>query len=225
MSNELSAPAERAPIAISNKGVRIETFDELARFCLAVHKSRLAPKGLDSPEAIMVAVQCGLEIGVGPTQALQGIAVINGRPCVWGDLALAICSAHKDFEDIEEHCDGEKATCTVKRKGRSQVTREFSMVDAAKASLKGKAGPWTQYPKRMLQMRARAFALRDSFADALKGIQIREEVSDYKAAEAREIKPVTGLVMPDEPEPTPALPDEPQPETLEELEKMPELEF
>ena len=48
-----------------------------------------------------------------------------------------------------------------------------------KAGLWGKAGPWSQYPKRMLQMRARSFALRDKFADALSGLLMAEEVQDY----------------------------------------------
>ena len=47
----------------------------------------------------------------------------------------------------------------------------------------GKQGPWTQYPKRMRQMRARAFALRDVFADILKGMPIAEELQDYPVSD------------------------------------------
>ena len=82
------------------------------------------------------------------------------------------------------------------------TTRTFSQEDAKRANLWGKAGPWTAYPKRMLQMRARSFALRDSFPDALKGVGISEEVRDYqpmKPANAREV--ASNLVLPDaEPE-------------------------
>ncbi len=55
----------------------------------------------------------------------------------------------------------------------------ISKEDAKKAGLWGKAGPWSQYPKRMLQMRARSFALRDKFADALSGLIMAEEAQDY----------------------------------------------
>jgi len=65
-----------------------------------------------------------------------------------------------------------------KRKNRTAVTRSFSMVDATKANLANKEGPWRSYPGRMRQMRARGFALRDSFADVLKGISIAEEAMD-----------------------------------------------
>ncbi len=37
----------------------------------------------------------------------------------------------------------------------------------------------TQYPKRMLQLRARGFALRDAFPDVLKGLVTAEEAQDY----------------------------------------------
>ena len=52
------------------------------------------------------------------------------------------------------------------------------MADAKTAGLIGKQGPWTQYPKRMRQMRARAFALRDVFPDVLRGMPVAEELQD-----------------------------------------------
>ena len=61
------------------------------------------------------------------------------------------------------------------------------MEDAQKAGLQGKSGPWSQYPKRMRQMRARAFALRDVFPDVLRGMPIAEEVMDTPAE--RDITP------------------------------------
>ncbi len=98
----------------------------------------------------------------------------------------------------EESDDGEVATCTVWRYERApggRVKREssasFSMDDAKRAGLAGKKGPWQDYPRRMRQMRARSFALRDAFADALRGLSVREEVMDYVdvTAEVIEEKP------------------------------------
>jgi hypothetical protein len=56
------------------------------------------------------------------------------------------------------------------------IRRSFSVIDAKRADLWKKEGPWLDYPKRMLQMRARAFALRDAFADVLGGLYVREEI-------------------------------------------------
>lgn len=163
------------------QGIKLTNISELERWCKIVAASQLAPKGVTSPQAIAVAVQAGLELGLGPVQALQSVAVINGRPVIYGDTALALAMAHPDFLDIVEEVEGGVATCVVKRRGRSDTKRTFSEADAKKAGLWGKSGPWTQYPSRMLQMRARSFALRDSFPDAIKGVGIAEEVRDYSA--------------------------------------------
>lgn len=127
---------------------------------------------------MLVAFQMGAELGLRPLQALQNIAVINGRPCLWGDAMLALVTGHPEFVDIHEEIGDDRATCTVKRRNRTAVTRSFTMADAKKAGLADKAGPWQQYPRRMLQMRARGFALRDAFPDALRGIVSAEEARD-----------------------------------------------
>jgi len=210
---------ERTVAPVGKTGVIFTNMDELARFCLAVSKSQLAPKGFQTPEAIMVAVQAGAEIGLAPMQALQSIAVINGRPVLWGDAALAIATGHRDFMDISEQFDGKTntATCSVKRRRRTAVVRTFSQEDAKRAGLWGKQGPWTQYPSRMLQLRARSFALRDCFPDALRGIGIREEVRDYSDSAPRQVnaRPKATLTLPDEPEQAPEPAPEPEPEVIE----------
>jgi len=131
---------------------------------------------------VLVAMQYGSEIGLAPLQALQSVAVINGRPCLWGDGALAVVQASPHYESHKEWIDGQgdarTAYCQIKRKGQEYHVSTFSVQDAKKAGLWGKPGPWQQYPDRMLKMRSRGFALRDRFADALKGIGIAEEVMD-----------------------------------------------
>jgi hypothetical protein len=140
-------------------------------------KSGMVPKHyLNSPNSILVAWEYGGSLGLGLMQSLQAIAVINGMPCIWGDNLLALVYASGQLEEIDESVEGQ---CTVKRKGKKPATATFTMDDAKKAGLVGKAGPWSQYPKRMLQMRVRAFALRDNFPDILKGMQVAEEVQDY----------------------------------------------
>jgi hypothetical protein len=49
-------------------------------------------------------------------------------------------------------------------------------------------GPWTQYPRRMLQMRARGFALRDAFPDVLRGLVTAEEAADYTHVEPEPVR-------------------------------------
>jgi len=81
------------------------------------------------------------------------------------------------------------ATCSVKRRGSSKpCVRTFSLAEATKAGLIAKGGTWAAYPKRMLQMRARSWALRDEFTDVLRGMPIAEEVLDYVERE-RDVTP------------------------------------
>ena len=170
------------------RGLALHSVAESMTFGKILANSEFAPKDFrGKPESCLLAIQHGAEIGLGPMQAIQSIAVINGRPAVWGDAALALVMANPVCEYIRETIegDGDKAVaiCETKRRGypASRSVR-FSVEDAKKAGLWGKAGPWTQYPRRMLQLRARGFALRDAFPDVLKGLVTAEEAQDYSTA-------------------------------------------
>ncbi len=164
--------------------MELRTFDELERWALMAAKSAMVPKDYkDSPANIILAVQMGAELGLRPMQSLQNIAVINGRPSVWGDAMLALCKTHPAYISTEEIWSGSGddygATCTMIRRGEPPVVRTFTIAQAKKAALWGKTGPWQQYPDRMLQMRARGFAARDAYPDKLRGLVSVEEAQDY----------------------------------------------
>lgn len=157
-------------------------FQEAMEFGKIMASSDLVPKDYrGKPGNVLVAVQMGADVGLSPMQAVQNIAVINGRPALWGDAMIAIVQAHPACRGVYETYNAETmtATCEVQRSGRPMVSRTFSVEDAKRANLWKKPGPWTQYPQRMLQMRARGFALRDAFPDALRGLASAEEVEDY----------------------------------------------
>ena len=144
-------------------------------------KSQMIPKNYQNkPQDTLVAMMMGSELGLHPIQALQNIAVINGKPSIYGDAMLALVQNHSAFGGIQESFDeaAQVATCIVWRKNGEKHTVTFSQTDAKQAGLWGKPGPWTQYPKRMMTFRARGFALRDQFADALAGLISREEAED-----------------------------------------------
>ena len=159
-----------------------QTFEQALTFSNYLADSDMVPKDFKGkPGNCLVAIQWGMEIGLKPLQAMQNIAVINGRPSLWGDAVIALVRPTPLCEYIIEEDDGRTATGKVKRRGEPEQSRSFSMDDAKAAGLLGKQGPWTQYPKRMRQMRARAFAVRDVFPDVLKGLPVAEEVMDTPA--------------------------------------------
>lgn len=151
---------------------------ELARI---ICNTEIVPKDFRGKEGdTLVAMMLGSEVGLNPLQSLSNIAVINGRPSIWGDSMLALCQRHPKFISIKETFDDDTmtATCLICRQGDEPHTVTFSKDDAITAKLWTKGGVWSTYPKRMLQMRARGFALRDKFSDSLKGLISREEAFD-----------------------------------------------
>jgi hypothetical protein len=156
-------------------------------------------------QATMAILQ-GMDVGIPPMQAIQSIAVINGRCTIWGDLvpALIWSNGHKIKEWMEGEGDTRVAHCLVTRGDNGQeVERTFSVEQAKVAGLWGKAGPWKQYPDRMLQMRARGFAARDGASDVMRGMQVREEIE-----EERPMRDITPAVQPPTP-PAPPVPPTP----------------
>lgn len=169
-----------------------QDLDSAYRLAKAVCLAGLAPKGLDKPEGVMIAILHGMEVGLPPMMALQKIAVINGRPTIWGDGALGLVRASGICEYVIEKIEGigdkRVAICTAKRRGEPDpIVRRFSVEDAKRAALWDKNGPWKQFPERMLQMRARAFALRDGFADVLGGLYLTEELQGTESPGMKDV--------------------------------------
>lgn len=188
-------------------------FPSVFRFSeLLAESGDMVPKAyIGQPAKIATAIFFGYEIGLLPLQALQSIAVINGKPSIYGDAALALVRGSGYLDDFEEDWIGGDflnadnspnqefgAICKVTRKGAKRPTKaDFTIGDAIRAGLWSKDGPWKTYPKRMLKMRARAFALRDEFTDVLRGIGIAEETGDYE--DMRNITPKDELPAAPEP--------------------------
>jgi RecT family len=180
--------------------VHLRTWEEIERFADKAARSGMVPKDyVGKPDAICIAIQMGSELGLAPMQALQNIAVVNGRPSLWGDALPALCRASGICAYIREWSEGSGDSltywCEAKRKDDpNPIRNSFSVAQAKKASLwkteprtkkRGRdgeyevdSGPWYSYPDRMLQMRARGFALRDAFPDVLKGLITAEEAQD-----------------------------------------------
>lgn len=159
----------------------------LNRICGQDQKARLNPENIKkakemSVNNIFIACSYGGTLGLNPFQSLQGIAMVNGKPSVYGDTLLGLVRPLCD--DFQEWFDDQTGTafCVIRRRGSQHpVQQKFSYQDAQRAGLTSKKGPWTQYPERMLQMRARGFAIRDAFPDVLSGVITREEAEDYPA--------------------------------------------
>ena len=163
------------------------SLQEMVEFAERLSVSTLVPTVFfKKPGDILVTMQWGYEIGLRPIQSLNSIAVINGRPSIFGDAAIALvwasklCLSYDDWVENEDDTPHMIGVAKSHRKGTpGPIERRFSMADATNALLLRKMGPWQQYPKRMLVMRARGFLLRDLYADVLRGLITTEELQDY----------------------------------------------
>jgi hypothetical protein len=167
-------------------------------------KSTLVPKDyINKPDNIFVAMAMGYQLGFSVEQSIQDISVINGRPCLWGDGLLSLCLSHPSCKSITEEPikEGNLVVgykCTVVRDGHEPHVKTFTLQEASNAGLLSRSPVWKSYPTRMLQMRARSLALRDKFADALRGLRVAEvEKEDLKIIEGEFIEKKEGIDRPE----------------------------
>lgn len=185
----MAATPTKTPATISTALVRaadlpINDTNELMKLADILYKGGVAPKGVGRPEALAAIILMGREVGLGHVQACQSIMYVNGRLSMWGDAMLALVRRSglmvKFQERLEGAGDDRIAHCVVQRKGEEEKDFTFSVNDAKRAGLWDKKGPWQEYPNRQLQMRARSWALRDTFTDVLCGLAAIEEVNDFQ---------------------------------------------
>ncbi len=178
MSTELTKPTKSFSLNPASLKEAIELSELMA-------KSDLVPKDYKGKAGnILVAVQMGAEIGLPAMQSIQNIAVINGKPSIYGDLGKALllsAGIDIDEDDVDIVKKNSKARCKISRPGRTPCERTFSLEDAQKAGLWNKEGPWKTYPYRQMMWRAFWFAARDGAADILKGLGGAEELMDFPA--------------------------------------------
>lgn len=146
--------------------------------------------------ALIIGLMKSVEIGVPPLTGINGIMIVNNRPSVWGDLAVALIQRDGHLEKMEVRKIGpepEPGTPLNKwdssfgfhvlmwRRGQdAPYEGRFTVGDARRAGLweNTRRQPWINYPLDMLFNRARAKPSRAGFADSLHGMSIVEEARD-----------------------------------------------
>lgn len=173
-------------VKLGSRGFEPQTFDELWRYADTYFLSGLVPRSMTSTEQVFVCMSLAKTLGIPVALAPSAIMVVDGKPTVWGDYALALVRSSGllvdgSFREWEETAaDGTAIWFSEGKRGKETICRSFSMADAKRAGLWDK-DIWRKYPGRMLQMRARGFMLRDLFPDVLKGVYLAEELQDMDA--------------------------------------------
>lgn len=201
--------APRSIIKMGSNGLVADTLDDLKTLAGMYLLSNAVPeslvKGCSKVEAIArvcTVLEEGRLLGISPRAALRGITIIRGNLTMWGDLPVSLAMKHRDWQGMRFTYSGDltkgdrAATVTVCRRGCPDVTHTFSQADAKRAGLGGNV--WAGYTDRMLFNRARSWALRDQFADALMGMPIGEEYEvEHQSAEVLSADEAMRLVQAD----------------------------
>lgn len=226
------AKPKHAPIPTGGaiKAVIPRDVSEAGRLAVAIIRAGLCPdsykdSGTPNESKVMIGILKSLEVGLPPITGLSTIAIINGKPSVYGDGLSALLQksgalVKREIEEIGDRPaegsqigdwpDSYGVRVRLHRKGQEEPYEgEFTVGAAKRAKLwmNVKRDPWIKYPKRMMMWRAFGFAVRDGFSDCLSGLWLAEEVEDMGPATPE--APDTSFLDDDAtPEPLPA----PEPE-------------
>lgn len=153
-------------------------------------------KGDPNKPLIIMGILKAMEVGMAPITGLSYLLPINDRFTIWGDGAVGLVQGKRLIAkqthvkigpaiepglELADWPDEYGHEVRYWRVGQEEpYIGRYTVGDARRQGLwlnKYKR-PWLESPDRMLFNRARAFALRDGFADALSGLAIAEEVRD-----------------------------------------------
>lgn len=205
--------------------VRPQSFEDAQRMAKVAVAAGLYPKAAWNEEETSesavakatMAIMQGLECGVPPMQAVQNIAIINGRAMMYGDLLTALLwsKGFKVKKWTEGEGDNRVGKACITRPDGEKIEKAFSVADAKRANLwderktvKRKRknewvdapndSPWFKYEYRMLEWRAFGFCVKDGASDATHGMLVHEEASPEANTTVVDITPDddTGVLMP-----------------------------
>lgn len=197
---ESTKPSERAPIVVDAEPVSssqtpaamvirpaewngaLEPRDLKSAFTLAqmVVESRLFEAYGGTPEAALMTIMAGREMGLGAMASLRTFHVVEGKPTMSAQLMMAICIASplcKEFRVLRSQCSKTRGVVRVWRHDWSEPEEyTWTEEDAADAGLTGKNN-WKRYARQMLINRAIAEAARFVFPELMANVYTPSEIN------------------------------------------------
>ncbi len=158
-----------------------EEWNLIVRQAQAFIASGLAPKHLQTAQAVAIVALKGKELGIPFMQAVQSISVINGKPALSAELMLALIYRRVKGVVIQYLTPETKAheECTIEatRPGHKPVRISFTIEDARRAGLLTNPS-WVKYPKALLRARCVSAMARAVFPDAIGACYVPEELGE-----------------------------------------------
>lgn len=138
-------------------------------------KTGFLPPAVKTAEQALAIILTGRELGIPAMAALNTINVIQGKPTVSPQLMLALIERSGQLENIRFETTDDAVRVTMKRRGRSEHTEKFGLVEARAMKLTGKDN-YQKQPAVMYKWRAVAAAARTVFPDVILGLYTPDEM-------------------------------------------------
>jgi hypothetical protein len=215
LSGTQDVPRAKKPnpvIAIEKGMFALKSFEDVWNIASLYFKASVAPRkaGFDSVDKVAAAIEFCNKHGLIFQAAVNNMAWIEDRLCLWGDLPTAICRMSGNLEALScELVDAEYTTISrknknldkevfaavvnIKVKGRNPEEYFFTQKDAERAGLINK-GVYKAWKPIMFKRKAIGQALKFEMSDVLMGIGIAEYDFDTAPDATRDVtpnKPVT----------------------------------
>lgn len=213
---QLQAMAKAPAIPIVDGRIAPRDTEDIWWLAKRALETGLVPKDFrpknDSPEELraaqsrtFIAMNTAHHLGFDVFMGIHKIAVINGRPALWGEALIALgwkagmSGFHQWFEDSAGNrlragqiapayaAKDILAYCKASR-GDSTLDNSFSFQQAQVAGLIGK-DTWKSFPHRMMMWKPTGWVLKSLFADRLMGLELAEDIIDIPADSVRDVTP------------------------------------
>lgn len=186
------------------------------QYAKALAAASMLPKDYrQQPANVLIAIETGTALGIPAVQALQGIAVINGKATLSADLMAAVVRRAGHKLRVEEDAEKLMVAATLIRSDDPDYAFKavWNVAKAQNAGLWGTA-MWNKYPLQMMRARAISEVVRQGASEVLFGcIYTPEEMGAQVNADGEvvDVEVVHEPVRAPEPQPQPQAQPEPAP--------------
>lgn len=142
--------------------------------CQHFMASQALPQSYKTPQAVLMAIQAGRELGMKPIESINGMMVINGQIKLWG-TALTGRITQLGYRIKWGDCTAEAANVSVvDPNGNETGVETYTIEEAKTAGLLGKQN-WRGHAKTMLRWRALGNCIKFNFPHLLQGYSLVED--------------------------------------------------
>lgn len=160
------------------------TWNQMAIVAKAFMDSGAIPTGIKNAPQMMMILQAGREVGMGPIESLGAFYFVNGRLSMYGDRVISQVMKAGHIVEWGE-CNDEKATVKITRIDTGKSMEEtYTLEQAKKSGLVKQGNPWERFPGRMLKYRVFSNVAHYIVPDALNGVMIEGEAESIPPEDA-----------------------------------------